>query len=350
MNKRVVVAIASIALFFFGTTAQGQKTYSGQSIMANIHNDTTISFVGTEKWGFDKEAAAEYFTDSLTSGPTEECSGNAANCAETNRPSPIPPEPDNGELMRTTRSNACAFLNGGELVGDTYEQSVTVPGLNGKGNWRFTFVYTVSPKGTEQYPNPVAAKTAWYLISSDTDSGDVDITGFIAGLSGVNTKQWNRKYSFSLLDAYGLNRVTDVVLAVSGSSGTAYYPVTTVLRSNAPGAQPGDPGAVDFNYLANGGSNGNLWVLPPATFPPGGGLDGRYILNTDSFAGNDDGGADGGALTVADFSIPGVLLDPGTNVLTLSGIVKGNGMTASITFTVTYEIEVIANCIREYPQ
>jgi hypothetical protein len=251
--------------------------------------------------------------------------------------------------MRTTRANACVFLEGGQLQADSYTQSVSGDGLNGKGVWRFEWTYSITPIDVDDFPNPVAARTGWYVISSETDVQKADINGFIAALSGISSKQWARKYSFSLLDQEGFNRVTDVVLTVSGTGGTTSYPTVTTLRSNHPGALPGDTGAVDFLYVANGGTTGNSWVLPASTLPGGTGLEGRYILNSDSFLGNDNGGSDGEALSIAEFSFPQMQLEAGVNTLRLTGTVKGNGMLASTAFTVTYNIDVLANCKREWP-
>jgi hypothetical protein len=43
--------------------------------------------------------------------------------------------------------------------------------------------------------------------------------------------------------------------------GAAPTPVASTYVQNAPGAKAGDPGALDFKYVTNAGSNGNLSLL-----------------------------------------------------------------------------------------
>jgi hypothetical protein len=82
------------------------------------------------------------------------------------------------------RQQDCTFWNGGTLTGSTYTQSVTVNGLNGKGNWTFTYNYVITP--TE---NPVPARTAWYLFQ---DNANTVTAGLPAAPSTATPVSWAR--------------------------------------------------------------------------------------------------------------------------------------------------------------
>src|SRR5207244_6403603 len=93
------------------------------------------------------------------------------------------------------------------------------------------------------------------------------------------------KRSFSLLESDGVtSRVQD--LAVSVDATPVANPGSTIA-TNCPGCLAGDPGAVDFAYTTNAGSNGTTSLLADR--------DARTLLNIDSFACNTNGSADGSA-------------------------------------------------------
>jgi hypothetical protein len=118
---------------------------------------------------------------------------------------------------------------------------------------------------------------------------------------------------------------------------------------------------VDFCYTTNAGSNGNTSLLLNG--------DARGILNgvslygpepcdlgtqttttsPDTFAGNNNGGADGSALAYAKMDEQTVSsLGAGDYKVTLTGTVKGNNDLANIAFSVTSQPHISAgNCTHE---
>jgi hypothetical protein len=95
----------------------------------------------------------------------------------------------------------------------------------------------------------------------------------------------------------------------------------------------GDPGALDFKYFSNAGSNGDLSLLANG--------DARTILNTDSFAGNQDGGKDGSALAAV-ITVPVPLEVPqGSHLLVLTGKVKDNSAQLFTRLRVSSTVNVV---------
>lgn len=308
--------------------------------MVNLHADGTFTVVDNQEYRFNETTAATYFSNSQTGGPAVTCAGSPTNCGAANKPpAPAAPAPDPYKVNGTpqapgaVQANQCTFLDGGTLSGLNYTQSQTVPGLNGKGQWTFEWTYAVAPTTTD----PVDPLTAWDLVKEVTGPAEVPITAEVAGESVLvkNSGNW-RKYSFSLTDSTTGNRVQNLALTVTDSdhnvvSSTA--PGSTVV-TNAPAAQPGDPGALDYSYATNAGSNGATNNLRSG--------DARTILNSDSFAGNDDGGSDGSALALALMDPQTVPLGPGSYMVTLTGTVKDNTGTASISFSIGQVVHIIA--------
>jgi len=164
--------------------------------------------------------------------------------------------------------------------------------------------------------------------TSDGETAHVDISALIAGESAVSKANWPRKYSFSLEEpgtdpTTGLpvmvSRVVNLAVSVDG---TVAIPATSTV------VYP-----IDFAYTTNAGSNGNTSLLTDG--------DARTILNTDWFAGNDNGGADGSALAAALMDPVGADLGAGDHTVTLTGTVKGNNATANLLFSVTQTIHVV---------
>lgn len=313
------------------------STTTGQGIMVNLHRTGQLAIHNNEVYAFNEATAAGYFSNALTSGPSVSCAGSPTNCSVSNQPAaPAAPAPDSNQVIAPPGNpggqgaifqNKCTFLDGGTLTGRTYTQSVTVSGLNTKGFFTFTWTYNVTPS-----PDPVAPFTAWDLVATTGDgTADVTLHADIAGESAMSSSKHTLKYSFSLLDGDGIsNRVSDLAITVDGG---APIPATSQIVANAPGALPGDPGAVDFNYTTNAGSNGSIALLANG--------DARAILNNDSFAGNNNGGADGQALAYASMDGVHVSLAPGAHSVTLTGTVKGNSASAAISFSVNQTISII---------
>jgi hypothetical protein len=160
----------------------------------------------------------------------------------------------------------------------------------------------------------------------------VTVNAEIAGESALQSSnaKLGLKYSFSLLNGDGTSRVTNLILSLNGVP--AATPLSTIV-SNCPGCLAGAPGALDFAYTTNAGSNGNVSLLKDG--------DARTILNSDSFAGNNNGGADGSALSMAIMDPVQFTLGEGSYSVTLTGLVKGNAASADLPFSVTKVITII---------
>lgn len=313
MMFRVSLALALAAGFAFA------QTKTGQGIMVDLQAAGDYAIVTTETYEFNKSTAAGYFTNELDSSVAPTCSP-AAKCGSTapTAPAPDPSKVNSGSpgANDVAGKNRCAFLVGGSLIGGTYEQKVDVGSPPNKATW--TFTYKISPTG------PVDPKTAWDLISSEGDGTTAAITvnASIAGESvvsnGKNAKV-GTKYSFDL-GTTEYPRVTDIALALNGE------------WVASPAVSIGFP--VDFNYTTNAGSNGDTSLLKDG--------DARTILNSDSFAGNDNGGSDGAALARAVIEAVQLNLPVGTHTVTLTGVVKGNNALRDLPINVTATITVIA--------
>jgi hypothetical protein len=313
--------------------ASGNQT--AQGIMVNMHGPDggTVTVVDNKQYRFNELTASGYFTNTQSGDPTVSCNGSPTNCASGNQPAtPGAPAPDPRQVNGTPQGpgavqyNKCTFLGGGTLTGLSYQQSQTVSGLNGKGSWTFDWTYDVAPS-----PATVEPLTAWDLVKEVTGSAQVDVNADIAGESVLvkNAGSW-KKYSFSMLESDGTNRVIGLALTVKDAAGT-------IVASYAPGSAVHFP--VDFGYTTNAGSNGATGYLQDS--------DARTILNTDSFAGNNDGGSDGSALALATTDTTTVTFDPGDYTITLTGTVKGNSIDATstganISFSVTQSVHIIA--------
>jgi hypothetical protein len=228
----------------------------------------------------------------------------------------------------------CAFLDGTALPSTTYTQTAKVSTGSGKTAATYTYTYTYNIAPTVSSVDPL---TAWDLVNTTGGTtAEVDINAQIAGESVVNNTSVGTKYSFSLLESDGItSRVTNLAVNVTDSNGNTVTSATpgSTLTQNAPGALSGDPGAVDFTYTTNARSNGNTSLLQNG--------DARTILNTDSFAGNNNGGADGSALAIANMDSVPLNVGPGDYTVTLTGTVKGNNALADTSFSVTQTIHII---------
>jgi hypothetical protein len=317
---------------------------TGQGIFVNLQASGDFIIAENQVWKFNDSfdtvtdvngnpvaGVGTYFTNAWNgNSPAISCTGGGAggtNCASANQPAtPTAPASDPSKVIGPpghpgcAETQDCTFWTGGTLTGSTYTQSVTGTGngLNGKGNWTFTYTYVIAPdpsKDTDSTTDgvQVAPKTAWYLFQDNTNTVTAAIDAVIAGESVVKNTTNGTKYSFSLNDSTTTNRVQNLVVTVNEyDSATSAYdipvysanPSSTVV-TNASGALYGQTGAVDFCYTTNAGSNGNTSLLLNG--------DARSILNgaslsgpepctlgtqttttsPDTFAGNNNGGADG---------------------------------------------------------
>lgn len=339
MITRYIIPIASAAGGLFLTTpaALAASSSTAQSIWVNIAGAADYALVQSKFYQFDLAAADDYYDNIITSGPTVSCSGSAANCSALNQPAqPVAPVPDATQVTQNGTGVAvrdeCTFVTGGTLSSKTYVQSVNASGLNGRGNFTFTWTYSITPNAT------VAPMTAWVLLrTAGADSVTIPISAEIAGQSVVVSSQFpNGKYSFSMRDSALVNRVTGVALAVNDGPPTSIADASLVTYENQAGARAGEAGAVDFTYFANAGSSGTA-----VSFLKNG--DARTILNSDSFKGNNDGGAMtiGSALAKVNVPAQPMTFGPGNYRITLSGNVKGNSAYAvSQPFSVTSSITI----------
>lgn len=328
-----------------------------------------FALVENQVYHFNIAEAAAFLANTLTSGPVASCTGGPTNCADSNKPAAPPaPSPDPNQVTDHGNGAAvadeCTFLTGGTLPSSTYTQGVTVNGLNGRGNWTFTWTYTIEPN-----TDPVPAFTAWDLTQDAGGQVTTTIGANIAGESVVVSSQFpTGKYSFSLVDGSG-NRVTGLDIQIADASNSVVFeagplsatPLGSTIVTNTPGATPyTGPGNVDFTYTGNGGAFGNAVAAlmdstnssqvstysGPADKVPG---DARSILDgavqrvtyKDIFTGNNDGGSDGSALAMAVMDTQTVTLGPGSYTVTLTGTIKGNGTSVSQNFAVSSVLHII---------
>jgi hypothetical protein len=336
--------VASMALMLACTSMVGQAiaapAQTSQGIMVVLNADQSHALVENRQYAFNINTAATHFTN-LWDGnpPTVTCTGSPANCANPAPPAPAAPVPDASKVTHpgtgVAVTNKCLFLDGGTPVGTTYTQTAQLTAGAGPTQRTYTYHYTyiVAPTG------PVAAFTAWDLVNtSGGGTAQIALTAEIAGESVVynpNNSRIGTKYSFSLRHPNGSSRVTDLVLTVNGVA----HPVSSTIVENCPGCLAGALGAVDFDYVSNAGMYGVTSLLANG--------DARTILNTDSFAGNDNGGSDGRSLAKAVVDQVTVNLGIGEYHVLLTGIVKGNNASANIPFTVAGTVHVIAPGCRD---
>lgn len=319
---------SSAALLILAGSVFAQKSSTGQGIQVTLSGGGAYTYTATENYKFNEDLATTYYTNALVSGPTISASGKDADlCAATfAAATPAAPAPDINELGGSgaqgkngvAAKDRCNFLDGGALTTRAYSQSVTQKVVCGSKTYNvsYTWDYTVTPN-----VESVDAWTCWELISSDNPNGvEVSIGGDIVGESAQSTKQHPLKYSFSLADDLGLNRVTGLVVSLNG----VLMPTTSSMVTGA-----------DFTVTGfNAGTNGNTGLLKLG--------DARTILNTDSFPGNNNGGANGAALAYASMSpvsFAGLL--EGDYTVVVTGTVKGNAAAASTTFAVNALISVV---------
>lgn len=328
---RRLAVVAVLCCIPFAAFAGGDRT--GQGIMVNLRAEGTFALSQNQLYKFDGDAAKAYFTngwDGVVPVPT--CSGSATNCASTNKPAtPAAPAALDYKLWRSPGSgvvadNRCTFLDGGSLTGGSYTQSLTINGLNGRGNWSYTYNYVIAP--AVQYVDPF---TAWPLVKVNGQTvANIPVQAEIAGESVVqsNNAKVGTKYSFSLygspdpITGIAPSRVANLQVAVNdGTSTTTFSPGSTIRYP------------ADFAYATNAGSNGVTGLLQNG--------DARTILNTDSFAGNNNGGSDGSALALATMDPVMLSLGAGEYNVTLTGTVKDNSATASIAFSITQHLTIV---------
>lgn len=309
--------------------AAATSASTGQGIMVDVDVAGSLALVENKTYEFNEATAATYFTnlpDHAIGNPGCDCLPNPF-CFP---PDALPPDPPREyELTRVVQGAACTFLDGGQLLPWPYTYVETVYRPDACGHlYEQTWQYKI--EATTSFVPPL---TAWEL-KDETSSGNtasINVKALIAGESVVSSKQQPFKYSFSLLASDGTLRVQNLAVSLDGAPPTSL--VSTYVK-NAPGAKAGDPGALDFNYVTNAGSNGNLSLLANG--------DARTILDTDSFAGNQEGGADGSALAAVTTAPLALTLPVGNHSLVLTGKVKDNSGQSSTGLSVSRSVHVVA--------
>lgn len=336
-GRKAVVMIGVLALVVSlqsqvaGAAKTSTSTQTAQSIWTNFKSagsDSTFGYTDTETYTFNSATASTYYL-LTTTGPAISCTGSSANCAGANQPSTpsVPSTPS----FPMDRNDECNFWEGSALTTVSATASVTVNGANGGGNWKFTWTFTWTPTSIP------AAGTAWdYLTSESTGGASVTFTGQIAGLSAQKTsKTASPKYSFSLLNSDGTPRVSNVAVSVDG--GVAVPRASTVVD-----AQSAD--FVDFSIGAGGGLSTLLAQSGTTSILTTG--DARTILNSDSFAGNNNGGSTGAALAFVQIEATKVVLAEGSHSVVLTANIKGIDGNTNVSVSVTRGVRIqgLGNC------
>lgn len=334
----IAAAVLAISLCLGSLAADAAQQQTGQGIMVNLVVPADLGVVMTDVYAYSREKAAAYFSNAWDgSAPTVTCSGSAAACTNPAPPAPAAPPPDPKQVdsllpASATSVNKCTFFTGGTLAGHPYTQaaSITVGAGASRRTYVYTYTYVVAPVA-----NPVGPLTAWVFVFETNTDGTVPVAidADVAGQSALQSsnQKLGLKYSFSLLNSDGTSRVQN--LALSFYPNPAFATPASRVVSNCPGCLAGAPGAVDFAYTTNAGSNGNVSLLQDG--------DARTILNTDGFAGNDNGGADGSALSLAVMDTVDVSLVVGDYTLVLTGTVKDNAAQSQLTFSVSQILHII---------
>jgi hypothetical protein len=338
LRMSLTVGLTVIASLSTGSFADAAPQKTAQGIMVNLTVPDDLGFTTTEVYAYSRATATTLFSNEWDGqAATVNCIGLALPCANPAPPAPPAPSPMENQVSgllgtSATSLNRCTLFEGGALVGKTYEQIATITVGTGLATrvYVYTYTYVVTP-----LVESVDPLTAWVFLFALNENGTVPVTvdAEIAGQSvqqSTNPKL-GHKYSFSLHAPDGTSRVQNLVLSVDG------VPVATPasnIVSNCPGCVPGDLGALDFAYEKNSGSNGNVALLTDG--------DARTILNTDGFAGNNNGGADGRALSMAIMDPVAMELGEGSYDVSLTGTVKGNTAVSNMTFSVTKIVNVIA--------
>jgi hypothetical protein len=353
----------------------GGKSSTAQSIMADIQASGQFLIRGAETYAFDANALGggtaapvSYYANtainSTASGQTGfitvggvsvgyKTTGSGGNPTGAQlAANAVSPGPDASSVVAQATSNAEkdyeVFADGGEsssLGSSSYSLTTEWTG-SGLKKVTYTWAFTVAPLAGLT----IAPLTGWSVVDSSTGGlAKVNINGIVAGQS-VLVKDSVTKYSFSLastqLDEFGVpvevSRVQNVKVSASvDTNGDTVadvsfenFPDHTVVSGNDVDADLNPIG--DFNYFANAGKFGS-----GAAFNALAEGDARTILNTDGFAGNNDGGGDGSSLQHAVLNVSQFDLPAGTVTINISGTVKGNTGTTDIGFSVNKQVDVI---------
>jgi hypothetical protein len=333
-----------LGLMILPTAHAAAPSQTAQDVMVNTALDSTAYQInGTTTWTFDKDCAEANYTAGAGTwdGNAPTCNGSPGDCAPSNQPAtPSAPAPDAhgpNSVDFHAQQDRCTYFCGGMLDGWAYTQTETVHGLNGHGNWTFTFNYTSSPNTATVNP-----ATCWTCAETG-GTVDVNFTGFISSESYLKQSNGRTKYSFTLLDSNG-SRVQGASAQLQKFDGTNWVNVGSPIAFTDP--LPVTPTTADYLYFGNAGVFGNSAVYSqlhangwgkPATNV-------SAILLEDNFPNNDNDLVTGN-VHEADYSgsFPG-LTDAGSYQVVVSGTVKNNAGSGVEPFSVSSSQIIIGGC------
>jgi hypothetical protein len=261
-----------------GANKGANASSTAQSAMLDLSGDASFVVNESSVYQFDATAAAAYF------------SGGTAT-----------------QRRNVAQQQRCTFWDGGTLT------SATVGGGPG--------AVTITPIAAT---NPVAAGTAWTLVSSETSTVDITFDGVIVGESWMANKQHpigtggigtGGKYSFTLRNPDGTSRVQGLAYSLDG--GTTWTDIVATQGH-----------VDDIEYLKTAGNTALVdgWVAS--------------ILTGDTHPGNDGTGAN-----IETFSIDLNGLGSGDYSLLVKGTIKGVEGLSDMAFEVSRNVTVSAgNC------
>jgi hypothetical protein len=350
---------------------------TAQSIMVDGNfNSTAYQISGTTTWTFHRDCAEADYTASagVWDGNTPTCTGGGSggvNCLPANQPTPPPAPPADphgpDSIEHHAQQDRCTFFCGGTLDGWNYTNTQTVNGLNGHGNWTFTYNYSVTTIGS------VDPATCW-TCEQTGGSVDVKFCGFVAGESflkkGRDNTGWDKKYSFTLTEpdpitGLPVSRVTNVTVTLQRSTdaGLTWFDVqgplaldtSNIVSCGKPTDSVGgtfcdNAGTpVDYPYSGNAGVAGNAAVYGYLHYP--GAM--AAALTNDIMSGiapsqdnfpNNNNNLCAYSQTAPFFAEFSGLTDAGMYQLHITGTVKGNAGIADQQFNVTGGGTIIGGC------
>jgi len=349
-----IIAVALLGVLAVPGFGQGGgKISNAQSAMFENTASGTFLITGSEVWAYNTVTARTYFTNAWDGNPpTVGCTGGGpggVNCAPSNKPAtPVAPAADANKLNGKVGCNSCNFWDGNSLSlacggPNSYTQDVTINGLNGFGNWKFTFTYNIGFASGGAGPFPTM--TAWELQSSSTTDAQVTVDGFFAGQStqkrsGGGNPGWSFKTSHTMTNSDGTSRLVNPqfeILDTNAVSVCGPNSITTELEAG-----------VDYFYSRNAGFNGPLGQL----------IDGALVSviqtggkaspdgDTDNFAGNNSTNGERANIT----SAPSCSISAaGSYTLKVTGTLKGVEGAASLPVSITSSVCVSAGTCQVCP-
>jgi hypothetical protein len=350
-TSRVLLPVLTLCFGALLTSATlSAQTKTAQSAMFENTAAGTFVVTGSEVWAYDTDAAAGLFSNVLLSGPTVACSGSPANCATTNQPAaPAAPAASASKVNPFVHSNSCNLWDGLALTlnplpqDNQYTQPLTIPGLNGNGNWKFTWTYQIGFADTVGGPYP--AQTAWTLQSTDTTNATVSIEGFFAGQStqakSNGTGGWSFKASHTMLDSLGASRLVGAQATITDADANVKCALPIVIENPIQSNQ-------DFTYLGNAGRNGTTANLFDDGVTSNGTVNEiqgavSIALNgkKDDFAGNNGTGGDKAVIDSVATGTCSIGVE-GSYTLSVTGTLKGVSGASSLPVSVSSQICVSA--------